>query len=174
MFLVNCEYFSTKPNLSIARVNDKYLFFNEIQDKIPAELTPELLEDKDFKGDSFALEKSLVADFRADFFSTATLCKLLEITDCKQVPINVPAKLAKKHARNNKDANYDYKVLSIGGEIWDSSYVGSNSGEANGRRSHMRRGHIRTYQSGKKVWVNSTYVNGSREGFVEKDYNVRT
>ncbi len=41
MFLVNCEYFSTKPNLSIARVNDKYLFFNEIQDKIPANLSKE-------------------------------------------------------------------------------------------------------------------------------------
>ena len=41
MFLVNCEYFSTKPNFSIARVNDKYLFFNEIQDKIPANLSKE-------------------------------------------------------------------------------------------------------------------------------------
>jgi hypothetical protein len=142
-------------------------------DKFTSRVVEVLLEDKDFKGDRFALEKSLVADFRPDFFSTATFCKLLEITDCKQVPINVPAKLAKKHARNNTGANYDYKVLSIGGEIWDSSYAHGISGGGSGKRSHMRRGHIRTYQSGKKVWVNSTFVNGSKEGFVEKDYNVK-
>jgi hypothetical protein len=142
-------------------------------DKFTSRTLEFLLTDEYFKGDPVTVEKFLVAEFRPDFFSTATLCKLLEITDCKQVPINVPAKLAKKHARNNKNANYDYKVLSIGGEIWDSSYVGSNSGGANGRRSHMRRGHIRTYQSGKKVWVNSTYVSGSKEGFVEKDYSVK-
>lgn len=142
-------------------------------DRFTSEAVEILLEDKYFKGDVGAVEEALVKDYRPDFFSVATLCKLLEITDCKQVPINVPAKLAKKHARNNEGASYDYKVLSIGGEIWDSSYVHGISGGGSGKRSHMRRGHIRTYQSGKKVWVNSTFVNGSKEGFVEKDYNVK-
>ena len=142
-------------------------------DRFTSEAVEILLEDKYFKGDVGAVEEALVKDYRPDFFSVATLCKLLEITDCKQVPINVPAKLAKKHARNNEGASYDYKVLSIGGEIWDSSYVHGISGGGSGKRSHMRRGHIRTYQSGKKVWVNSTFVNGSKEGFVEKDYSVK-
>ena len=142
-------------------------------DKFTYKAVDVLLEDEYFKGDARAIERALVEEATPDFFSTAALCKLLEITDCKQVPINVPAKLAKKHARNNKTASYDYKVLSIGGEIWDSPYVGGSGGGGSGKRSHMRRGHIRTYQSGKKVWVNSTYVKGSKEGFVEKDYNVR-
>lgn len=143
------------------------------EDKFTSRAIEVLLEHEDFKGDPVAVEESLITDFKFDFFSTAAFCKLLEITDCKHVPINVPAKLAKKHARNNKTASYDYKVLSIGGEIWDSPYVGGSGGGGSGKRSHMRRGHIRTYQSGKKVWVNSTYVKGSKEGFVEKDYNIR-
>jgi len=104
----------------------------------------------------------------------ATLCNLLEINDCKQVPVNVPPKLAKKHAKRGETANYDYKVLSIGGEVWDSPYLGGGNGGGGGaKRSHMRRGHIRTYQNGKKVWINSTYVNGNKEGFVEKDYRLK-
>ena len=113
-------------------------------------------------------------DYKDDFFSMATLCKLLEINDCKQVPVNVPPKLAKKHAKRGETANYDYKVLSIGGEVWDSPYLGGGNGGGGGaKRSHMRRGHIRTYQNGKKVWINSTYVHGNREGFVEKDYRLK-
>ena len=41
MIFVNCEYFSTTPKLAIARVQDKYLFFNEIKDKIPINLSKE-------------------------------------------------------------------------------------------------------------------------------------
>lgn len=113
-------------------------------------------------------------DYYDDFISMATLCKLLEINDCKQVPVNVPPKLAKKHAKRGETGNYDYKVLSIGGEVWDSPYLGGGNGGGGGtKRSHMRRGHIRTYQTGKKVWINSTYVHGNKEGFVEKDYRLK-
>jgi len=41
LFFVNCEYFSNTPKLAIARVQDKYLFFNEIKDKIPINLSKE-------------------------------------------------------------------------------------------------------------------------------------
>jgi len=116
----------------------------------------------------------ILSDYQDDFMSMATLCNLLEINDCKQVPVNVPPKLAKKHAKRGETANYDYKVLSIGGEVWDSPYLGGGNGGGGGaKRSHMRRGHIRTYQNGKKVWINSTYVHGNREGFVEKDYRLK-
>ena len=39
LFLINCEYFSSQPKLAIARVKDKYLFFNDIQDRIPNKLS---------------------------------------------------------------------------------------------------------------------------------------
>jgi hypothetical protein len=120
--------------------------------------------------------QQMLEDFQDDFMSMATLCKLLEINDCKQVSVNVPPKLAKKHSKRGEAGAYDYKVLSIGGETWDSPYLGGGNGGGGGggaKRSHMRRGHIRTYQNGKKVWINSTYVHGNREGFVEKDYRLK-
>jgi len=65
---------------------------------------------------------------------------------------------------------FDYHVLSINGEAWDSPYeTGSGHG---GKRSHLRRGHIRRFTNGKTTWVKATYVKGSKEGFVKKDYEV--
>jgi len=40
-------------------------------------------------------------------------------------------------------------------------------------RQHLRRGHIRTYQSGKKVWVTSCVVGRSDNGVVDKTYFVK-
>ena len=39
LFFINCEYFSSKPKLAIARVQDKYLFFEDIKDEIPINLS---------------------------------------------------------------------------------------------------------------------------------------
>ena len=39
LFFINCEYFSSKPKLAIARVQDKYLFFEDIKNEIPINLS---------------------------------------------------------------------------------------------------------------------------------------
>ena len=39
LFFINCEYFSSKPKLAIARVQNKYLFFEDIKDEIPINLS---------------------------------------------------------------------------------------------------------------------------------------
>jgi len=67
--------------------------------------------------------------------------------------------------------SFDYHVLSINGEVWDSPYE-SNNGVHGGVRSHLRRGHIRRFSNGKKTWVRAAYIKGSKEGFVKKDYDV--
>jgi len=66
--------------------------------------------------------------------------------------------------------SFDYHVLSINGEAWDSPYE-TASGHG-GKRSHLRRGHIRRLANDKTTWVKATYVKGSKEGFVKKDYEV--
>jgi hypothetical protein len=40
-------------------------------------------------------------------------------------------------------------------------------------RPHLRRGHVRTYKSGKRVWVEAMHINKDKEGFVEKSYALR-
>jgi len=41
LFLINCEYFSNKPRLALARLGDKYLFFEEIKNNMPINLSSE-------------------------------------------------------------------------------------------------------------------------------------
>ena len=41
LFFINCEYLSNKPRLAIARMQDKYLFYEDIQDNIPIDLSEE-------------------------------------------------------------------------------------------------------------------------------------
>ena len=73
----------------------------------------------------------------------------------------------KKHKARK---SFDYHVLSINGEAWDSPYETASG--YGGKRSHLRRGHIRRLANDKTTWVKATYVKGSKEGFVKKDYEV--
>ena len=65
----------------------------------------------------------------------------------------------------------DYHVLTInvGGQ-------GQREGAANGShrspREHLRRGHIRRLQDGRKLWVNATVVNPGVGAKVMKDYRM--
>tara|TARA_R100001244_G_scaffold36494_1_gene33451 strand:- start:240 stop:1208 length:969 start_codon:yes stop_codon:yes gene_type:complete len=109
-------------------------------------------------------------DFGDDICALMALSKLLGIHNAKTIKVPVPPKLVKKHHKKNDYGNYDYHVLEIGGEVWDSPYVmGGGSG---GKRSHLRRGHIRRLEN-KNVWVRAAYVHGSVEGFVDKDYIIK-
>ena len=113
--------------------------------------------------------KLLTTNMRNDADAILTLCKLLEVHDAETPVVSAPPKLQAKRAKHGKVPLYDYHVLRIGGETWDTPYVSSGTGE--GRRSHLRRGHIRRLES-KTVWVRATYVHGSKDGFLHKDYEV--
>ena len=104
-----------------------------------------------------------------DMRTIAAFCALLEVHDAETPVVSAPPKLQAKRAKHGKVPLYDYHVLRIGGETWDTPYVSSSTGE--GRRSHLRRGHIRRLES-KTVWVRATYVHGSKDGFLHKDYEV--
>ena len=41
LFFINCEFFSTKPKLAIAKIQDKYLFLEDIQSELPLNLSKE-------------------------------------------------------------------------------------------------------------------------------------
>lgn len=99
---------------------------------------------------------------------------LLSLEDVEVQKRGAP-KLSVVGTRNQKKKHkarksFDYHVLSINGEAWDSPYE-TVSGHG-GKRSHLRRGHIRRLANDKRTWVKATYVKGSREGFVKKDYEV--
>ena len=88
-FLINCEYFSNKPRLAVARLGDKYLFFEEIKNNMPINLSSEdsiiyinnqiikwaknlILNDKALINLDFEEQKNLfnmVESYKSDLFS---------------------------------------------------------------------------------------------------------
>ena len=130
--------------------------------------TQELL--KQMKDTGLSEEEGL-RDFDEDIAALMSLIKLLSVQGMEKVKVCLPDKLAKKHAKHSKDtSDYSYHVLKIGGDIWDSPYV-MESKRDGGKRSHLRRGHIRRLAH-TNVWVRASFVHGSREGFVDKEYHV--
>jgi hypothetical protein len=118
-----------------------------------------------------SIEDTITKDYIEDMHNVCTLCSLLGVHDTKTVKVPMPTALKRTPRRGETSPDYDYHVLSVGGEIWDSPWTTESDGES-GVRSHLRRGHIRRLAS-KTVWVRATFVRGSREGFVEKDYEVK-
>ena len=41
IFFINCDFFSSTPKLAIGKINDKYLFFEDIKDDIPSDFSEE-------------------------------------------------------------------------------------------------------------------------------------
>ncbi len=121
--------------------------------------------------DSGLTEEEGLRDFDEDIAALMSLIKLLSVQGMERVKVKMPDKLVKKHAKHSNDtSDYSYHVLKIGGDIWDSPYV-MESNQNSGKRSHLRRGHIRRLAH-KNVWVRASFIQGSKEGFVEKEYHI--
>jgi len=101
-------------------------------------------------------------------------CVLLNTHNTTQETIEAPKALNQKRAKKGKRPLLDYKILVVDGERWDSNDAARAMvhGDGSGVRSHLRRGHIRHLVNGKIAYVRATYVHGSKEGFIEKDYFI--
>jgi len=116
-------------------------------------------------------QKKRVNEFTYMVAVVYALVSVLEACNVETTHTQPPAKLQQKRVKKGKHKLLDYHVLSVGGDVWDSPYTKTND-TSGGVRSHLRRGHIRRLEA-KSVWVRSTYVHGSKEGFVRKDYEVK-
>lgn len=66
----------------------------------------------------------------------------------------------------------DYHVLSIGKMLDGRDPVRGPAHDTRSPREHLRRGHIRRYASGLKIWINSMVVNAGTVGKIKKDYAI--
>lgn len=83
-----------------------------------------------------------------------------------------PAALNKKRAKAGKFPVLEYKTLVL---KLDSLRTGGQAGGGThaSPRVHLRRGHVRRLESGRRVWVQACVV-GSTHGMVLKDYKITT
>lgn len=111
-----------------------------------------------------------ISSFNSDLNAIANLCVMLGLKNVSTEPVAAPSGLVKKRALSEKQPLYSYRILVVNGEKWDRA---EPQGTNEGYRSHLRRGHVRTLYDGRRVWVRSSYVHGRKDGFVDKDYEVR-
>lgn len=114
----------------------------------------------------------MLAEFRDDLAAITTLCLMLNTVNVRTVNVAPSAKLNLKRERSGKAPLYSYHVLDVDGEVWDRPERTAPAEPGAGVRSHLRRGHIRRLPKG-PTWVRAAYVHGSRDGFLDKDYNVK-
>lgn len=111
-------------------------------------------------------------EYHDDICSALNLAALLSLSNVTHDIAKLPAKAQKKIDAGKKRPAAslpDYRVVTVAGETWSPGGEGKNG---TGVRSHHRRGHIRRLASGRHTWVRDTLVRGSREGFVEKHYQI--
>ena len=66
----------------------------------------------------------------------------------------------------------EYHVLAIKVSQIKSIDCGAKNGLHRSPREHLRRGHIRRYANGSKIWVNAAVVNAGIGGKISKDYRL--
>lgn len=67
----------------------------------------------------------------------------------------------------------EYHILTIDCPKSGATCKSGQHGESRSPREHLRRGHIRRLEDGRKIWINATVVNHGVGGKVGKEYSVR-
>jgi len=98
-------------------------------------------------------------------------CKALAEYDTEIIDHRPDAETARKRRLRGKKPLYTYKVITITGKrrVSEISKGGTHASPV----AHLRRGHWRTYKSGRKSWVRAAMINGT-DGIVVKDYKVES
>lgn len=139
----------------------------------PVSLCPDMLEQSQNVDDKDALECAM-KDIASEVSAVLELCEALSCSNVHHEIIEpVNHAVNQRRVRNGKVPMYETRTLWIdvpGADKGSSEWQG---GTHRSPRQHLRRGHIRNLQSGKKVWVNATIVGAKESGFIHKTYGVK-
>jgi hypothetical protein len=103
--------------------------------------------------------------------------ELCEALACSNVTIDTiqteNKKVNIKRVERGKLPLYETKVLSIEvPQTYEKTGIGIQ--DRRSPRQHLRRGHVRILQSGKRIWINSCVVGDKEKGRIDKEYRVST
>lgn len=121
----------------------------------------------------FVQKEDMLVDFASDIGSSL---EFLEAVSCSNVDKELYNKsdIARNNRRIKKNKKpifeaYRLTVRVPGSANKSESIIGSGR---QGPREHLRRGHIRRINDGRKIWVNSCVVGNRSNGIIQKDYNI--
>lgn len=96
---------------------------------------------------------------------------LLNALACSNVKIEaIPPRKPRKKARSAIPFD-TYHILTLDPPRGADRVAGGGSHRS--PREHLRRGHIRRLDDGRRIWVNATVVNAGVGGKIAKDYRIR-
>jgi hypothetical protein len=107
---------------------------------------------------------------------TRSVLELIEALSCANVEatkVPAPPKLNAKRIKRGKLPLPDYHVLTVKTPVSKAQGAAGGSGLHHASpRQHLRRGHIRIYQSGLRIWVQACVVGDPARGRLDKAYRV--
>lgn len=100
--------------------------------------------------------------------------ELIEALSCSNVSHeSLPMRrLAKSAAKRGALPFDEYKVLVVTNKDRNDMNICQSFGDRRSPREHLRRGHVRRYTNGLRVWIQSCVVNAGAGGRIHNDYLV--
>jgi hypothetical protein len=106
----------------------------------------------------------------------SALLEFLEALACSNVEISTLQEAHPRNERRIRDGKlplYETKVLTVRPRH-ASGKAGTTFDSRSSPREHLRRGHVRRYASGERIWINSVVVNaGTQAGKIDKSYRIK-
>jgi hypothetical protein len=123
-------------------------------------------------GDEVKTRTRLYVDTRDEVMTLVQACAVINCQNVASLDVPAPAALNKKRLAKGKVPFFSYKVLQLSDDL--KPLPGAAQGGTHASpRMHLRRGHLRSLDSDRRVWVRPAIVNaGSDKGVADKDYGV--
>lgn len=115
-----------------------------------------------------------INDVGAEAVAVLELCEALS---CSNVGTDIHQKepdqsVSERRNRDGKLPIYETKMLILNVPCKTSKHGDVYGAQRADVRQHLRRGHIRRLQDGRKIWVNSCVVGSDANGVINKSYSV--
>jgi len=117
--------------------------------------------------------ETALADTAEEFLALLSLLAALSCSNISLEDRPAPAALNKKRLRQGKTLLFGYKGVVILDRPGKASYDGPIDpiSERQSPREHLRRGHIRRYNDGNRIWIQSVIVS-TGNGKTEQRYRI--
>jgi hypothetical protein len=139
----------------------------------PVVLCPEMIE-LGTKIDGEDVYKNAMKDIASEVSALLELCEALSCSNVHhQVIETINPTVNQRRIRDGKVPIYETRTLWIDVPGGSKDSGDGQGGTHRSPRQHLRRGHIRNLQSGKKVWVNAAVVGAKENGMIKKDYAIK-
>lgn len=121
--------------------------------------------------------RALVEQIAAATAVAESLLSMLSALACSnviaEVQENVDPNVNARRVRTGKLPLWETKILTIVCPHPAIARTGTASDRASPRQ-HLRRGHVRHLQDGRRIWINAVLVGDPKNGRIRKFYDVRT